>query len=168
MRNAAIVLLAILVGALGTFVYHQETSLGEQRRLVQELTTRLEAGPKTSNLDLQEKCSLQARREFTQFGWDKQLGSYINHYNTKLNRCFIVLESHVGDLTTKVLSDAFEGDTYASYEWHSHPPKKYWEVPPSVCTVTIYSKQDPQDSSPWFCHSSDEFDELVSRFYMRE
>jgi hypothetical protein len=168
MRNAAIVLLAVLVGALGTFVYHQGASLGEQRRLVQELTMRLEAGTKTSNLDLQEKCSLQARQEFTQSGRNKQLASYINHYNSKLNKCFIVIESSVGDTTTKFLSDAFEGDIYANYEWRVDKGKKYWEVPPSVCTVTIYSKQDPQDSSPWFCHSSDEFDELINHFYMRE
>jgi hypothetical protein len=164
-RNAAIVLLVIVVGVLGTFAYYQEASLGEQRRLVQELTTRFEAGAKASNLDLQEKCSLQARREFTQ-DWEKvPFTSFNNHYNNRLNKCFILIVIDGNDGEYRHLLDAFEGQTktYADYEWHVDKVKKHWEVPPSLCTVNIRSEQDGRDY-PWFCHSSDEFDELINHF----
>jgi uncharacterized protein YxeA len=80
MKNAVIALLAVALVVLGTVLYYQDASLNEQRRAVQELTTRFETTSNTSSLDLQERCAAQARREFTAGGWDKeQLASFTNH-----------------------------------------------------------------------------------------
>jgi len=159
MRNATIFLLFVAVGALGIFAFYQEASLREQRRLLQELTARLKPVSKTADLDLQQKCARQARHEFS--AWDKQpMASVTNHYNSKLGKCFVVIE--VTDTTTpgtavtnKFLADAFEEKSYAEYQWHSDKVKKYWEVPPLVCNVTLPSGEVR------VCHSSGEFDDLI-------
>jgi hypothetical protein len=165
MRNSAVFLLAVAVGALGIFVYYQNASLQEQRRLVQELTAKLAPVSKTASLDLQQRCARQAREEFTQSGWDKHpLASFTNHYNAGLNKCFIVLEdnsvSNGTSITNKFIEDAFEAKSYAEYMWLSEEGKKYWEVPPKRCLVTLPSGEVR------VCHSSDEFDELI-QVYMQ-
>jgi hypothetical protein len=57
------------------------------------------------------------------------------------------------------VSDAFEGKSYAEYAWKSEKGKKYWEVKPFVCKVTLPSGEKKD------CASSDEFDDLV-KVYM--
>jgi hypothetical protein len=171
MRNATIFVLVVAVGALGAlgiFAYHQEASLREQRLVVQQLTARLASISKTASIDLQQKCARQAREEFTRDGWEsRSMAGFTNHYNSELGKCFILIGS-TSDAKTppgtvfenKSLSDAFEGKSYAEYFWHSDTVKKYWEVPPLVCRVTMPSGEER------VCHSSDEFDELV-KVYMQ-
>jgi hypothetical protein len=60
--------------------------------------------------------------------------------------------------TFKSVSDAYEGRIFASYSWHSDKVKKYWEVPPFQCRVTLLSGVDKT------CESSDEFDELIKAY----
>ena len=162
MKNAAIVLLIIAVTAIGIFAYYQFN-------LLQELKARLEQPVSTTaNLDLQQRCARQAREEFTYEGWDKQpMASFANHYNSDLNKCFLEIENTSQSNTTldvinisKTLSDAFEGKAFAQYMWQSQKGKKYWEVPPFICTVTLPSGGEK------ICHSSDEFDELI-KVYMQ-
>src|SRR5690242_16880236 len=58
----------------------------------QELTGKLEALSKASNLDLQEKCAKQARSVFSEMGFNKEpLANYTNHYQQRLNKCFIAV-----------------------------------------------------------------------------
>ena len=57
--------------------------------------------------------------------------------------------------TNKFLSNAFEGKSFAEYAWRSDKVKKYWEVKPFVCKVTLPSGEDKN------CESSDEWEELV-------
>ena len=160
MKNATIVFLAAVVGALGMFAYFQETSLSEQRRTVHDLTTRFETVSKTSSLDLQERCATQARREFTRLGWDKVRGAdFLNHYSAEFGKCFMMIVNNSGDFDHKTVFDAFEGTAYATYGWQADKVKKYWEVPPYTCNVTLPSGEER------VCRSSDEFDELVN--YMR-
>src|SRR6266851_3062813 len=54
--------------------------------------------------------------------------------------------------------DGFEGKVYGSYMWRADKVKKYWEVPPIQCTVTLPSGEEKT------CHSSDEFDSLVKEY----
>jgi hypothetical protein len=128
----------------------------------------------TANLELQEKCAKQAREQFkldrrdyeedaAKAGAAKEdYAVFTNHYNEKLNKCFMVTESQVSGTTTyKFLSDAFERKLYGSYNWQMVPGKKYWEVPPRTCTVTLPTGEEK------ICHSSDEFDELI-KYYMEQ
>ena len=58
----------------------------------------------------------------------------------------------------KSLEDAFEGKEYAEFMWINNSGKKYWEVSPSICKVTLPSGQEQ------ICNSSDEFDELIKPY----
>jgi hypothetical protein len=124
---------------------------------------------KAATLDLQDKCARQAHETFKNLGWDKEpLAGYGNHYHVGLNKCFILIyntssdSSDSGRLTTvKLLLDAFEGATYGDYEWDSEKDKKYWEVKPYICDITLPSGESTH------CQSQDEFDEVV-KTYMGE
>jgi hypothetical protein len=158
-KNTAIFLLAAAVVALGIFAYSRETSL-------RELTERVDHASRKASLELQEKCARQARQDFTQLGWDKDSwANFSNHYNERLNKCFVLIESTDAKTVpgtifqSKHLEDAFEGKVFGDYSWHTQEGKKYWEVPPSECTVTLPSREQK------VCNSSEEFDELI-RTYM--
>jgi hypothetical protein len=120
-----------------------------------ELATKLEAVAKQNNLDLQSKCAAQARVEFDSEGWDKRTStvSYINHYNPRLNKCFIEVTVVNNQLIHGVLyhsiyvSDAFEGKDYGSYYGRATIP----EGQPTLCDITMPSGEET------VCHSKDEF-----------
>lgn len=61
-------------------------------------------------------------------------------------------------MTAKKVMDAFESKVYANYVWSTRPGKKFWEVPPLECTVTLLSGEEST------CHSSAEFDSLVKQY----
>jgi hypothetical protein len=71
-----------------------------------------------------------------------------------------VLRKMVQIWVRRFVLDANEGKDFATYLWHSDKVKKYWEVRPFDCTVTLPSGDKKT------CTSSDEFDELV-RAYMQ-
>ena len=58
------------------------------------------------------------------------MAGFTNHYNEKLNKCFMLVEST--DVKTdpgtmwinKTLLDALEGKELAAYSWHSDKVKK--------------------------------------------
>jgi hypothetical protein len=131
-----------------------------------ELAAKLDAVSKTTTLELQEKCANQARAVFREMGWDKKpFALYTNHYNRKLNKCFIRIESR--EFTRNVpsiavsISDAFEGKGYAEYFWNNTQGKKYWDVKPFICNVTQLSGEERP------CTSQEEFDDFV-RLYMEQ
>jgi hypothetical protein len=124
-----------------------------------------EAQPNAVSLELQEKCSKGAQEAFKRDGFEnQQLASFSNHYNEKLNKCFVQYDSTDAKTSSgtifvnKVVSDAFEGKVYAQYMWHSDKVKKYWEVAPVQCTVTLPSAEEKT------CTSSEEFDTLVKQY----
>jgi hypothetical protein len=164
MRNVAVVLLVVAVVVLGLYAYSRNAALQEQRRQVRELTAKLDSVPKTASLELQEKCAKQAREEFKTYWEGREGADFSNHYNTKLNKCFIRIQyidskTARGDIWTyRTLFDAFEGKEYAEYTWKSDKVKKYWEVPPIVCKVTLPSGEEQ------ICHSSEEFDAFVKQY----
>lgn len=43
--------------------------------------------------------------------------------------------------------DAYEQREYATYIWIASPQKKYWEVPPMVCTLSPLGRPQQQCSS---------------------
>jgi hypothetical protein len=120
----------------------------------------------TIYFDLQERCAKQAREQFKQLGWDKQeVAGFTNHYNEKMNKCFMLIQStdaksSPGTIwTNSVLLDAFEGKELGTYSWHTVKDKKYWEVPPFQCEVTLPSGEIKP------CNSEVEFNELI-KIYM--
>jgi hypothetical protein len=164
MRDALIFVLFVAVAVLAYLVHSQNAVLTNQLREVKDLSAEIEAKHKTHSLELQAECSKQAARVFKADGWDKKKDQavYQNHYNEKLNKCFVlevVTTMTAGQfMTTKFLSDAFEGKTVANYSWVSDKVKKYWEVAPFVCSVTLPSGEGKA------CQSSDEFDELIKSY----
>jgi len=119
-----------------------------------------------ASFNFQERCAKQAREQFKQLGWDKeQMAGFTNHYNEKLNKCFVLIEntdakSSPGTIWTNVvLMDAFEGRELGLYSWHTEKDKKYWEVPPFQCEVNLPSGEKK------ICNSREEFDELI-KIYM--
>ena len=131
----------------------------------EELKAQLKQQQTAANLDLQGKCAKQAGEAFKVQGYEKeQYANYTNHYNAKLNKCFIKIESMDTKtakgtfFTNKVVMDAFEGKGYAEYMWMSDKVKKYWDVPPKLCKVTVPSGEEK------VCKSSEEFDELLKPY----
>jgi hypothetical protein len=165
MRTAITFLLVVVCVSLGLFTYRQAAALRQQREELQQLNAKFEAMSKNATLDFQEKCAKQAREEFKLYGWDKhEMADVSNHYNAKLNKCFMQIQDTDAKtvrgtiVTSKTISDAFEGKVYANYIWSTQKNKKYWEVPPLQCKVTLLSGEEK------VCHSSDEFDGLAKQF----
>jgi hypothetical protein len=92
------------------------------------------------------------------------MANFENHYNAKVNKCFVQV-SNMGSTrkpyvptVNRIVFDAFEGKGYASYMWMNNQGKKYWEVPPYECTVTSLTGEEKH------CASVEEFDELIKQF----
>jgi len=168
MRDALLFALIVALAVLGYLLHSDNAVLTDQQRQIHELSTKIEARAKTASLELQEKCSKQAREEFVEDGWKKEpMASFANHYNEKMNKCFILIQNTTPTkpadgtfFTGKILLDAFEGKAYGQYDWKSDKVKKYWEVAPFNCKGTLLSGEEK------FCHSSDEFDKIV-KLYMQ-
>jgi hypothetical protein len=145
MKVASAVLLLTCVG-LCLLVYSQATTLRAQRQQIQQLDSKLVAASTTTTIDLQEKCARQSREEYRSDGWEKRsMAGFTNHFNTRMNKCFMEIQdtdttSSPGTvITSKTLSDAFEGKVYGTYIWSTDKKKKYWEVPPLECDVILPS-----------------------------
>ena len=116
------------------------------------------------SLDNQERCSLQAKKEYDLWKADQirlQLISseYQSHFNTKISKCLMLLTAdYVGGSNLKFLEDSFERRIYAMYYWSPSSTKKYWEVPPSICELT------PSTLGKKNCSSVDEFDSFVATY----
>ncbi len=147
-------------------MYRLSRDSRNQQREILELQSKLDAIPKTASLELQGKCAAQAREEFILEGYKTtdQFASFSSHYNLKLNKCFVLTQntdtktSRGEIVTSETLVDAFEGKVFGTYIWSSRKGKKFWEVPPLQCKVTLTSGEDQ------VCHSSDEFDEGVKHY----
>ncbi len=151
MKNTALILLAILVGVLSLLLYSRTAALRDQRRQVQELNRKLDSLSRTTSFDLQERCAKQADQEFSNLGWKKHEGAVLaNHYNQKLNKCFMQVENSDVMGTWITISDAFEGKVYAVMGLHGDEVKK--------CSVTLLSGEEKT------CHAPNEFDALVKEY----
>lgn len=167
MRDALIFALIVAVCVLGWLVHAQTGALADQQKQIHELNTKIEARVKTGGLELQAQCAKQATTAFKESGWEKEsLAGYENHYNEKLNKCLVIMQNTDTKtapgkiITSRYLSDAFEGKNLGNYFWESDRTKKYYEVAPFECDVTIPSGEKKT------CKSSDEFEELL-KVYMQ-
>jgi len=126
--------------------------------------------------DLQERCTRQAETVFRDRGYSKDItrpqgdesgsndviANFESHYNTVLDKCFVLLEifgvgvSNVG-FQIRSLSDAYEGRTYAEYAWGPTDSKKSWQVRP-------YCRLIPSDNDQSNCHSEAEFNAFIAHY----
>jgi hypothetical protein len=77
---------------------------------------------KVDDLTLQTKCSDAAGKFFANKGYKINDGfDYKNHFNSKLNKCFILISSYNAnsDFLSVDLYDAIEGNHYAMYIGHN-------------------------------------------------
>lgn len=130
-------------------------------------------GRRQATLAEQKMCADQAKRFFTdEIRTQIQIRAtvmvppdYIDHYDAKANACYVAIlrfDSIDGGktMTTSVgVFDAFENTSYATYVWTSDKVKKYWQVKPTMCTVS------PPGLSTVTCTSDGEFDELVEKYF---
>jgi len=144
---SAVLLVCVVV--LGFTARSQSVALRVQQKEIQELSVRLQANTMPAvSLELQEKCAKQAREEFKHEGLEgKQMADFSNHYNPKLGKCFVQIgytdvKKPGGIFVSTTVVDAFEGKVYATYFWHNPGNKKYWEVSPLKCSVTLLSGEE--------------------------
>jgi hypothetical protein len=130
-----------------------------------ELAAKLDAALKTANLELQQKCAQQSSVEFKGQGWERDpMTNITNHYNAKVNKCFIKVTSinsheqpHVLTVT-KTVMDAFEGKVYGEYMWINNRGKQDSLVEPAECRVTSLSGEET------VCNSIEEFESWAKQF----
>lgn len=165
-KSAIGILLAIVAVLTWQLTIKNRTN-GQQRKQIEGLTSQLLNKPKIEDLQLQEKCALQAEKVFRALGYKgiQQNGdtdTYQTHYNQKLGKCFMAIESlnmtTASGTTTRFLLDAFEQRGYAEYVWMPRGDKKYWEVPPMVCKLI------PTQVSEQACKSGEEYKMFVSHY----
>jgi len=152
MRDTLLGLVTVAVGVLGLVAYSQQQKLTELRKQSH-----------VASLEFQDRCAKQARELFRSEGWtEEQNASFENHYNEKMNKCFITERSlskwNSDDDTifiSRSLADAFEKKSYATYGWRSVKGETAAAVLPFVCYVTPPSGEQKK------CYSEKEYDELV-------
>jgi hypothetical protein len=134
----------------------------EQMSEIRNLRAKLADNASRATFDLQEKCAAQAARMFHDWGYDanesKTINSYQNHYSQTFRKCFISIDLVGFPTTNKFLVDLYEQRTYASYTWIADKEKKYWEVPPRMCTLV-----SPLGNET-FCKSQEEYDAFVATY----
>lgn len=89
-------------------------------------------------VELQNKCFAAASEFFKENGFDLKNSGFQNHYNNKLNKCFINIKSakmgEDGRLNFhNALYDVYNRKMYAEYSWKPEEGKNYWEVKPTAC-----------------------------------
>jgi hypothetical protein len=122
-----------------------------------------------ATLAQQKICADQATRSFNGSDFSKHGKAdtmsyeYTSHYDAAANVCYIMV---IGTFNGKgkpaasdLVYDAFEGRVYANYVWINTQNKKYWEVPPMMCSVK------PRGGDELTCHSSDEFETLIDKHF---
>jgi hypothetical protein len=95
-------------------------------------------------------------------GSNDVIANFESHYNTALDKCFMLLEIFgVGvrnaGFQIRSLRDAYEGRTYAEFAWGPTESKKYWEVRP-YCRL-MSSRRDQSS-----CHFEAEFNAFITRY----
>jgi predicted AlkP superfamily phosphohydrolase/phosphomutase len=126
--------------------------LEEQSKQVEALTKQKEQDTAKRNMVLQESCtkSVNSYLSNNKEGIFGPIVNYTNHYNKKLNKCFILVDEAYksGDSFGKVLIDVNENKDYGMYSQNSGKKSNCWVGDKS-------------------CESSFEWDDL-SKPYMEE
>jgi hypothetical protein len=153
--------LALLVLAVGC-----DSRSAQLEKENQELKTRLDKQTAAQDYELQGKCSKDARVWFNEnYSRDKDtlLLDFSNHYNAKLNKCFILVEYHYtsnfanvgGSSWTNIMTlyDVYENAKYARFiENHVTNYNPEIKTTDEVITCEVYGND---------CKTGDEFNGLI-------
>ncbi len=93
------------------------------------ITAMASVAARGQSLQEQAICAAQAEKAYQQYnnagslpGFKLETGGYESHYNTKLNKCFIltsqIVEYNGQTMMTEQLSDAFERHVFANYSFN--------------------------------------------------
>jgi len=131
------------------------------------LTAGEVAAVQAQSLQEQAICAQQAKTAFQDYnnvgsvpGFKLLTSNYQSHYNTKLNKCLVLItemsEMDGQLITSEDLLDAFEHREFADYIWQTKEGKNVSSAPP-YCTLTPKMQQEKA------C-SKEEFDAFVSKY----
>lgn len=115
---------------------------------------------KESNIYLQTQCSNQAAKAFKDIGFPQKGDTselYTPHYNQKLNKCFIEIDTGTQNGIWNELFDANELKVYASILQTSFNPRTF------TCVFNLKNPQDYNHTVPFSCESGD-FDNFVKPY----
>jgi len=115
-------------------------------------------------------CAEQAKKAFdeyqqeaTQMGGDKPMLDYASHFDPQKGVCYLrinsITASKRGVTNSAIVWDAFERRVFANFLWANYSGKRYWEIRPTQCE--LYPQQQPTV----YCQSSDEFNDLVEKWF---
>lgn len=114
---------------------------------------------KAANMADQAACAKQAASEFKREGC---MDDFMSHFSTTTGHCYMVTTSTtpMNNIPTnsRTLSDAFEGKVCGNYFWINTQGKKFWEVEPKECKLTIPNGEDK------ICKADGEWDSLVKMY----
>ena len=131
-----------------------------------DLKTKVEKEDVAVNYDLQAKCSKDARAWFNLNFSPRDINTtyldYTNHYNKKLNACFIVVEYHFNLPPTSTwhsmlaLWNVYENNQYGKFdEGHYYDFQNPGEDKPRVNNCLVYGTK---------CTREEEFNRLVGTY----
>ena len=133
----------------------------------QELQDQLKKQQTSANLELQSKCSHDAKTWFNE-NWNRRdkdttLLDFTNHYNKEMNKCFIVVEYHysIGDgrgswMNDMTMWDVYENARYAQFSESHIMAKDFLKVSDDVISC------DPPSGNK--CKSIQEFNNAISSY----
>ena len=166
--------LYLLILGLGTLIATgcDNDRISKLEKENQEMKAKLEKGNAAQEFDLQAKCGKDARSWFNE-NWsrdkDTVLLDFTNHYNAKLNKCFILVEFHYNSTLAgpggsswtndMALTDVYENAKYADFA-ENHVTN--WK--PNLNTTQEVITCDVQGTK---CKTGDEFNNLI-RPYMND
>jgi len=154
---------SLLLIATGCDTSERVSRLEKQNKELQEEVRRETA---TADYDLQAKCSKDAKAFFRE-GWgsggkDVLLLDYRNHYDKKLNKCFILVEYHykfgegLSWMNDMSLWDVYENSKYGDFsENHTIVAKPDFRSGDEVITCEVTGTQ---------CKTVQEFNNLISPY----
>jgi len=157
-------LVAALIVSLGCDTSDRIARLEKEN---QELQAQIKKNDAAADYDLQAKCGGDARAWFNE-NWgsrdkDTILLDFSNHYNKKMNKCFIVVEYHynshlVGDggnswTNDMVVSDVYENVKYGTFAENNY---SYWKP-----TITTRSEVITCELYGQKCKTLQEFNQLL-------
>jgi hypothetical protein len=143
--------------------------LNQLEKQNQEMKAEIDKRNVAQDYDLQSKCSKDARAFFnanSERDKDTILLDFSNHYNKKLNKCFILGEnhfnSHLADAggtswtNSMIMFDVYENSKYAEFiENHSTYLKPTIHVGQEVISCNVAGAK---------CKTQDEFNNLVQPY----
>ncbi len=155
--------------SLGLFVGCDTDRIAKLEKENADLKAKVEKQSAAENFDLQAKCSKDARIWFNEnwSGSKKALFlDFTNHYEAKLNKCFILVEYHLNSdkgapgeylwVNDVNLYDVYENSKYGEFvEDHYTHTKPTVSIGQEVTTCEVYGTK---------CKASDEFYKLVGPY----